>query len=433
MRKPKIFISFASDDRALAREIEIGLVSRKYSVFMSDTDLSPGESVDHKIEEKIRGADGVIFLISKSFLQDGRYTLTELDFARQTWRDPSGHVLSVLIDEVNPGDLPAYLKAVSALEPKGNARAETVSRAAQMWPVRSWPHLAVIIGLPLLAIGAYLAVESWQWWTGPPPGMVKIPGGKFVMGSTSDEVAAAYQLALETEPGLSKDWKWGERPDHDVILDPFFIDIHEVTVADYQQFEKEGAAAIANSQSTEGRYPQTAVTWAQADAYCRQLGKFLPTEAQWEMAARGVERSAYPWGSDPVGGTRANYCDKNCPSTTRDSTQDDGYRLTAPVGSYPAGANPSFQIHDLAGNVAEWVQDWYYRDFYSGRESTDEENRKVNPVNTKQPENTVDKLRVIRGGHYLSGPAEIRAAFRGRIKPDAKLEYVGFRCAMPAP
>jgi formylglycine-generating enzyme required for sulfatase activity len=243
----------------------------------------------------------------------------------------------------------------------------------------------------------------------PPEGMVLIHEGTFTMGTDETDI---QQKALEF--GIIKPWYEDERPAHQVSLPNYYLDKYEVTNADYQRFAVEtGHRSPPYWNGTVypvdmDRYPVVLVSWKDAQSYCQWAKKRLPTEAEWEKAARPDQRS-YPWGNqfDPnranVGGIRGG--------------------LT-PVGSYEAGQSP-YGIFDLVGNVWEWTADWYSP--YPG-----------NPVDD---ENIGQNYKVLRGsswaivGHY---PPEItrqiiahnsRATFRLYFDPQGMLNDIGFRCA----
>jgi formylglycine-generating enzyme required for sulfatase activity len=184
--------------------------------------------------------------------------------------------------------------------------------------------------------------------------LVLIPAGNFFMGSDS-----SYDPYF-----------WGaESPIHQVYLDAFWIYRTEVTNAMYTDCVSEQACprpdyARSSTQSNYygnpeyADYPVVFVSWRDASAYCLWAGGSLPTEAQWEKAARGTDDRIFPWGSTPPSGQQANYCDASCPESWRDGSQNDGYSDTAPAGNYPAGASP-YGVLDMAGNVWEWVFDWF--------------------------------------------------------------------------
>jgi formylglycine-generating enzyme required for sulfatase activity len=201
-------------------------------------------------------------------------------------------------------------------------------------------------------------VGAWgDTWTRPSDGMVMVyvPAGEFEMGNDNDGVGYARQLCNEyykahIARGICT-WERfeDELPAHTVALDGLWIDRTEVTNAKYRRCVEAGACdPPANSgshtrdryydDSAYGDYPVVYVDWYQAAGYCAWAGGRLPTEAEWEYAARGSEGRMFPWGS-AFDGTRLNYCEANCEFGYADETVDDGHADTAPTGQFPAGAS----------------------------------------------------------------------------------------------
>ncbi|HEY5983018.1 MAG TPA: formylglycine-generating enzyme family protein [Anaerolineales bacterium] len=259
---------------------------------------------------------------------------------------------------------------------------------------------------------------------------VYVPAGTFRMGSDYLQTRCARELCRQYADGDSvaacQPANFGdESPSHDVDLREFWIDRTEVTNGEYQKCVLEGTCTVpAQSRShyrstyygdpTYSDYPVIAVTRQQASAYCAWAGARLPTEAEWEYAARGPEGRIFPWGA-AFDGSRLNFCDVNCDAGPNDVSVDDGYADTAPVGTYPSGASWVGAL-DMAGNVREWVADRY------GPYTADPQ---VNPLGP-----SAGDLDVPRGGSWIDNPSLVRSANRGGNVPDYYRDYYGFRCVM---
>lgn len=235
--------------------------------------------------------------------------------------------------------------------------------------------------------------------------MLFVPAGDFLMGSTA------------SDPLASDD----EKPQRLVYLDDFWIDKVEVSNYAYRQCVAVEGCSEPQIRSTifiDDNLPVVGVNWKQAATYCQWVGARLPTEAEWEKAARGVDGRIYPWG-DEFDGSLLNYCDTNCVADWRDFNGDDGYRYTAPVGSYRTGASP-YGVLDMSGNVWEWTADWYQADIYTTSVYK-------NPTG---PENGVQ--RVIRGGSWYYPSKSLRVARRHKDVAASAYDNIGFRCASSA-
>lgn len=236
--------------------------------------------------------------------------------------------------------------------------------------------------------------------------MVWIQGGEFTMGSRN---------------GLSQ-----ETPEHRVYLDGFYMDRWEVTTARYAKFLKAIGANPEDQKVNEnqirfvpmlwhqaqlpmdGDRPVIGVTWQAADFYCRWVGKRLPSEAEWEKAARGTDGRTYPWGNDQPTFKLANY-----QKPVFGNLYSDGLR---PVDSYEAGKSP-YGIYHMAGNAAEWVADWYDETYYE----------RAPHKNPHGPER--GKQKVFRGGSFADPNSHLQGASRGSYLPAETGPYVGIRCA----
>ncbi len=234
----------------------------------------------------------------------------------------------------------------------------------------------------------------------PKDGMVQafVPAGDFLMGSNNAIDSQAYS---------------DELPQHTVYLDAFWIDRSEVTNAQYAQCVGAGqctppAKTRSSSRSSYygeaqyASYPVIYVDWNQAQAYCAWAGRRLPSEAEWEKAARGTDGRIYPWGNAAPDQSRLNY-NQNIGDTTA-------------VGSYPSGASP-YGALDMAGNVWEWVNDWYSNSYYQNSPAR-------NPAGPD-----AGTARVLRGGAWDRDGRHVRSASRYANFPQYSYNYLGFRCA----
>ena len=217
-----------------------------------------------------------------------------------------------------------------------------------------------------------------------------------------------------------------ERHQHPVQLSDFYIDRCEVTNDQFAAFvaatghlttaeqpgEAESADGISWRQpegpgsSIVGRenHPVVYVSWHDAQAHCAWKGKRLPTEAEWEKSARGMDGRMWPWGTQ-FGPGFANLWGT-----------EDGYEKTAPVGSFPAGASPHGAL-DMAGNVWEWCADWYGEDYYAS-------SPRENPSGPEE-----GQFKVLRGGSWINPPGPLRSTNRFKVLPVDRSTYIGFRCA----
>lgn len=233
----------------------------------------------------------------------------------------------------------------------------------------------------------------------PFPGMTYIPPGEFIMGSTLDDLR---DMASQDEFPQRRLW-----------LDGYYIDTHEVTNVEYKRFvdsvgiEPPHLWVDGNYPVGRDGYPVVDVSWYEAAEYARFVGKRLPTEAEWEKAARGTDGRRFPWGS----------------KFDRHLVEMDGL---VPVMSIPGNVSP-FGVHDMAGNAAEWVENWYAP---YPREEGQEIPKEVTTRHQTYPQ---EKYKVYRGGGFNTFGKYLRCANREREKPQRKWRYIGFRCAMDAP
>jgi formylglycine-generating enzyme required for sulfatase activity len=269
---------------------------------------------------------------------------------------------------------------------------------------------------------------------GEPDGMVRIPEGEFFMGSASGS------------GGLPD-----EQPQRSVYLAAYSIDRFEVTNEAYADFVSATGHRMPENQNPAStlwkdrrpmpgseRHPVVNVSWTDADAYCRWAGKRLPTEAEWEKAARGTDGRRYPWGNqwDIALANSASYWAARTIEFNSGADWEafwvkgegahiaktkglNGEVLTMPVGSFPASASV-YGLMDMAGNVAEWVQDWYNPNYYPIAPLT-------NPTGPER-----GAIKSMRGGSWLKPAVSLRTSDRDWGMMDSRPSGTGFRCAKDA-
>ncbi len=288
-----------------------------------------------------------------------------------------------------------------------NLRAGPGTNFARMGMVRTGTEITVVGSNPAgdwyqLDNGAWIAAYLIRLKAGPLPGprdqaarpdWVDIPAGPFIMGSSEEDVWAAVATCNAWEGSCEFGWFDSELPRRTVTLPAYGITRYEITSAQYQACVDAGVCAQAGQRITddniaydarfvEPAYPVAGVSWYDANGYCHWLGARLPTEEEWEKAARGRNGRSYPWGS------------------SLDTALANLYSgAPAPVGSYAAGASP-YGVEDMAGNVFEWTS------------------------------SSVNGRFVLRGGSWHAYPFRARTADRGtKLAPDFASYDIGFRCA----
>ncbi len=269
--------------------------------------------------------------------------------------------------------------------------------------------------------------------------MVRVEGGDFIRGTTRDEIAQAAAWCETNNRNCDTSQASDALPAHRLQVDSFWMEVNEVTYQQYVAFLNtlgpgghadgcDGHLCLVTRQESDtssvilsggeyratnpalNDYPVVDVTWYGAQAYCESLGRRLPTEAEWEYAARGVSGSIFPWGDE----WRVDA------ANVRGSMQnEDGVIIAGPqpVGAYPAFASRD-GVRDLAGNVAEWTADWYAPDYYASAEA----------ARTNDTGPTEGTERVIRGGSWNDNLFDARSVQRRSLSPSLTATSVGFRC-----
>jgi len=322
-----------------------------------------------KINPRLLGVGGIILLVLLFIILGGNYLAKNIPSATQT----------------------PFVTASATLQPPTPTRTKI-------------PTSTLVPPTPILEPGATMIGEKGQT-------LVYVPAGEFTMGNDDSDA-----------------------PIHTVYLDAFWIDQTEVTNKQYKACVYAGTCEPPSDISSYthpsyygnpefDNYPVMYVNWDKANRYCKvwteETGGSLPTEAEWEKAASWgelkQEKYVYPWGND-FDGSLVNFCDGNCTFDWADKNSNDGYADTSPVKSYPSGQSP-YGAYDMAGNVWEWVNDWYSDTYYKNSSSS----------NPQGPD--TGQYRVLRGGSWYDNDSYARSASRDGYDPSFTNLSIGFRCA----
>ena len=383
-----IFLSYASEDRERVRPLVERLEEHGWSVWW-DRRIPPGKTWPQVVEEALESCRAMVAVWTAVSVESDWVAI-------ETSEGKKRHILvPVALDDVDPplefrriqaADLTGWDGSLSHSELQGTFSALETILGAPTRPVE--PGHGKDQAAPTVELEIDLEDLSEEGW-------VTLDDGTFTMGSEHGED--------------------NEKPPHQVTLSPYRISRYPVTNRQYRRYVTETGwkthAYLTEAQVPEGResHPVAHVSWFQARAYCTWLTKqvggvvSLPTEAQWEFAARGAEGREYPWGAEEPDEDRANF--------------GRAVGETTSVDKHPGGATPT-GIYDLAGNVWEWCRDWYGP--YSEDSITDPTGRAYRGS------------RVLRGGSFGMAPRYLRAACRYHYHRDRRGVSIGFRVVWSA-
>jgi formylglycine-generating enzyme required for sulfatase activity len=391
----RIFLSYAFQDREQAKSIYLGLRDQGHKVFFDRADLPAGEEYHNRIREAIQKSHLFIFLLSPNALDSNSYTLEELSIAEKA----GSKLLPVVLREAAMDQIPAAIKAVTFHQPVGNLAASVAAEVHRIAADRTWKRVkrfaAALAIVAIVCAGLFYANDrrkQREFISKDGAPAVLISAGSFVMGDDENS------------------------PRRNIFVDNFYMDKYEVTVGRYGAFLK----ASVNFKPPEywetvdlqndAELPVVGVDWRDADNYCRWARKRLPTEAEWEKAARGTDERKYPWGNDEPTPQHARF------ATPSDTSVYKGRVVR--VGSYSKGASP-FGVYDVAGNVWEWTADWY-----SETLSSDDLRNPKGPGS--------GRAKVLRGGGWFDAAERLTTTKRMYASPARQAADIGFRCASNA-
>jgi formylglycine-generating enzyme required for sulfatase activity len=409
-RPLNVFLCHASQDKPAVRKLYSQLKSQSWiAPWLDEVNLLPGMDWELEIFKAIREADAILICLSKESIAKEGYVQKEfkraIGFAEEK-PDGAIFIIPLRLDDCKPPvrfqqwqwldyfQAGAQNKLFQSLYLRANSLKILPSAKPVSAPVNLNPVGRDFIPTPPATLQQSRAASPTYDFE---PQMIHIPAGKFTMGSNDYD---------------------DEKPPHTVNLSDYYIGKYPVTNREYQAFVRE--AKYKAPQHWNGRefpqgkanHPVVYVSWNDAVAYCAWLSKKtgknyrLPTEAEWEKAARGTDGRKYPWGNDAPNRDLLNF-NENIGDTTD-------------VDSYDDGVSP-YGVYDMAGNVWEWVNDWYGETYY----------QKSPPKNPLGPSS--GEKRVLRGGSWDDINDYARSAYRVNYSPDFISYYIGFRCARYLP
>jgi iron(II)-dependent oxidoreductase len=383
-----IFICYARKDQEFVLQLASGLKKRGVTIWIDQWNIPAGEDWDIAIEEALYKCTVFIIVLSPQAVRS-----KEVRAELRTALDEGKEILPIIYQSCR---IPRQLRLVQYIDFIGQKPDDDKKLRELLTAIDT---LMSIPQKSKFGLDEYKRVETKEGF--PHAGMVLIPGGRFHMGS--------------------KKWKYS-KPIHEVSLDSFYMDIHPVTVKLYRKYLENTNYDEPQHWEAQCQHPQrpvVCVSWYDATKYAAWAGKRLPTEAEWEYAARGgLEGKDYPWGNSSTGG-KANVWKSYLFSGWRTwdnlPTWNSANKNMIDVGKYQPNG---YGLFDMAGNVWEWCADWYAKDYY--KNSPD-----VNPQGSNE-----GRYRIVRGGSFAEGGIISTCWFRISYSPDNnKHPALGFRCA----
>ncbi|MEP7134573.1 MAG: SUMF1/EgtB/PvdO family nonheme iron enzyme [Chloroflexota bacterium] len=398
-RKLKVFLCHSKDDKPKVRELYRRLVADGFDPWLDEEKLMPGQEWDLEIRKAVRESDVVVVCLSNGSTTKAGYVQKEIRFALDVADEqPEGAIFII----------PARLENCQV--PNRLSKWQWVN----LFNEEGYEKLKISFGLRSIYLGVQKTIpQSFDFPRLPfEPQMVQIPVGKFLIGSTPEQINQAI------ENGADKDWIQNETPQHTVELPEYFIGKYPITNLEYQAFVQDTQLTSPREWNGDqfltgkGGHPVVSVSWFDAISYCNWLSDKsgrqyrLPTEAEWEKAARGEDGRVYPWG--------AIFDSKKSNTTeTKISTTSEVVKFS-PQGDSPYGCS------DMAGNIWEWCNDWFNETEYKLR---------LGSVVQDPQGPTKGIYRVLRGGSFGNNRAHARCATRLKYNPDSFNKANGFRIA----